>query len=121
MDIKVTKLAGKAAGSVEVSDEVFGLEPRADMLQRMVRWQLAKRQTGNAQDQGPCGDRPHGRQVRQAEGWRAVPVMVRAALVQFVGGGKAHGPVALSHAHDLPKKVRALACAMRCLPRRRAT
>jgi large subunit ribosomal protein L4 len=60
MDIKVTKLDGKAAGKVEVSDEVFGLEPRADLLQRMVRYQLAKRQTGNHKTKAACGDQPYG-------------------------------------------------------------
>ena len=46
MDVKVTTLDGKAAGSISLSDEVFGLEPRADILARTVRWQLAKRQAG---------------------------------------------------------------------------
>ena len=46
MDLKVTTLDGKAAGSIALADEIFGLEPRADILQRMVRWQLSKRQAG---------------------------------------------------------------------------
>ena len=46
MELKVTTLEGKEAGSVQLSDAIFGLEPRADILHRMVRWQLAKRQAG---------------------------------------------------------------------------
>ena len=46
MDLKVTSLDGKSAGTIALPDEIFGLEPRADILQRMVRWQLAKRQAG---------------------------------------------------------------------------
>ncbi len=46
MDIKITTLAGKDAGKVELSEEIFGLDPREDILQRVVRWQLAKRRQG---------------------------------------------------------------------------
>ena len=46
MELKITTLDGKAAGSVKVSDEIFGLEPRQDLIQRCVNWQLAKRQRG---------------------------------------------------------------------------
>jgi ribosomal protein L4 len=52
MELKVTTLAGKAAGSLKVSDEVFGLEPRADLMQRVVLWQLAKKQQGTHQSKG---------------------------------------------------------------------
>ena len=52
MEIKVTTLAGKAAGSLTVSDEVFGLEPRADLIQRVVLWQQAKKQQGTHQSKG---------------------------------------------------------------------
>ena len=44
MKFKAINLESKAAGSVELSDEIFGLEPRGDILHRVVRWQLAKRQ-----------------------------------------------------------------------------
>ena len=46
MELKVTTLEGKEAGSVQLSDEIFGLEPRKDIIQRCVNWQLAKRQAG---------------------------------------------------------------------------
>lgn len=52
MDIKVTKLDGTAAGEISLSDEIFGLEPRGDILHRMVRWQLAKRQAGTHKSKG---------------------------------------------------------------------
>lgn len=108
MDIQVTKLDGKAAGKVAVSDDVFGLEPRADILQRMVRYQLAKRQTGNHKTKQRAEiNRTGAKFGKQKGGGRARHGSRRVG--SFVGGGKAHGPVVRSHAHDLPKKVRALA------------
>jgi len=52
MELKVTTLEGKAAGSVQLSDEIFGLEPRKDLIQRVVNWQLAKRQAGTHKAKG---------------------------------------------------------------------
>ena len=52
MELKVTTLEGKAAGSVQLSDEIFGLEPRKDIIQRCVQWQLNKRQAGTHKTQG---------------------------------------------------------------------
>jgi large subunit ribosomal protein L4 len=108
MEMKITTLEGKAAGSVELSDAIFGLEPRADIVQRCVNWQLAKRQRGTHKAKG------------RAEIWRTGKKMYAqkgtggarhgsARVPQFRGGGRAFGPVVRSHAHDLPKKVRALA------------
>jgi large subunit ribosomal protein L4 len=108
MDMKITTLEGKEAGSVSVSDEIFGLEPRIDIVQRCVNWQLAKRQRGT-------------HKVKQKdEIWRTGKKMYAqkgtggarhgsARVSQFRGGGRAFGPVVRSHATDLPKKVRALA------------
>src|ERR1700745_76386 len=107
MELNVTTLEGKAAGSVKLSDEIFGLEPRSDLIQRVVNWQLAKRQAGTHKAKG------------RAEGWRPRKKMYKqkgpggarhgsARVPQFRGGGRAFGPVVRSHAHDLPKKVRAL-------------
>ena len=108
MKLDITTLDGEGAGSVELDEAIFGLEPRVDLLQRMVRWQLAKRQAGthavkNRSDvnrtrkklykQKGTGNARHG----------------AASAPQFRGGGRAFGPVVRSHAHDLPKKVRALA------------
>ena len=108
MELKITTLEGKEAGSVSLSDAIFGLEPRVDIIQRCVNWQLAKRQRGTHKAKG------------RAEIWRTGKKMYgqkgtggarhgSARVPQFRGGGRAFGPVVRSHAHDLPKKVRALA------------
>jgi large subunit ribosomal protein L4 len=108
MKIDITTLNGGQAGSVELNDTIFGLDPRPDILQRCVRWQLAKRRAGthavkNRSDvsrttkklykQKGTGNARHG----------------AASAPQFRGGGRAFGPQVRSHEHDLPKKVRALA------------
>ncbi|MGE0501757.1 MAG: 50S ribosomal protein L4 [Rhizobiaceae bacterium] len=107
MDIKITTLAGKSAGEVKLSDEIFGLEPREDILQRVVRWQLAKKQQGTHKAKGRAEIARTGAKMYKQKGTgRARHHSARAP--QFRGGGKAHGPVVRSHEHDLPKKVRAL-------------
>jgi large subunit ribosomal protein L4 len=107
MDVKITTLAGDAAGNISLNDEIFGLEPRQDLLQRVVRWQLAKKQQGTHQAKGRADIARTGAKMYKQKGTgRARHSSARAP--QFRGGGKAHGPVARSHAHDLPKKVRAL-------------
>ncbi|WP_182084599.1 50S ribosomal protein L4 [Aureimonas sp. ME7] len=108
MDIAIKTLAGGDAGSVTLADEIFGLEPREDILQRMVRYQLAKRQQGTHQTLGRAEIARTGAKLYKQKGTgRARHGSARAP--QFRGGGKAHGPVSRSHAHDLPKKLRALA------------
>lgn len=108
MEISVTKLDGKSAGKVNVSDAVFGLEPRADLLQRMVNYQLAKKQQGTHVTQGRSDVARTGARMYRQKGTGKARHHA-ASAPQFRGGGKAHGPVARSHAFDLPKKVRALA------------
>lgn len=107
MDLKVTTLAGKDAGKVSVSDAIFGLEPREDIIARVVRWQLAKKQQGTHQSltRGEVS-RTGSKMYKQKGTGRARHHSARAP--QFRGGAKAHGPVSRSHAHDLPKQVRAL-------------
>lgn len=108
MDLKITTLAGKDAGKVKLSEEIFGLEPREDILARVVRWQLAKKQQGTHQAKGRADIARTGAKMYKQKGTgRARHHSARAP--QFRGGGRAHGPVVRSHAHDLPKKVRALA------------
>ncbi|MCB8836837.1 50S ribosomal protein L4 [Aurantimonas sp. VKM B-3413] len=108
MDITIKNLDGADAGTVTLADEIFGLDPREDILQRMVRWQLAKRQQGTHQTLGRADiARTGAKMYRQKGTGRARHGAARAP--QFRGGGKAHGPQTRSHAHDLPKKVRALA------------
>ncbi|MFZ1812926.1 MAG: 50S ribosomal protein L4 [Rhizobiaceae bacterium] len=108
MDIKVTTLDGKASGKVSVSDAVFGLEPRADILERMVRYQLAKRRAGTHAVKNRAEISRTGAKLYKQKGTgRARHSSARAP--QFRGGGRAFGPVVRDHATDLPKKVRALA------------
>jgi large subunit ribosomal protein L4 len=108
MDFNVTTLEGKEAGSVSLSDAIFGLEPREDIIARMVRYQLAKRQQGTHQTKTRAEvSRTGAKMYKQKGTGRARHHSARAP--QFRGGGRAHGPQTRSHAHDLPKKVRALA------------
>ena len=108
MELKVTTLAGKSAGTVTLSDTVFGLEPRADILHRMVRWQLAKRQAGTHKTKTRGEIKATSKKMYRQKGTGSARHGNKAAP-QFRGGGKAFGPVVRSHAFDLPKKVRALA------------
>jgi large subunit ribosomal protein L4 len=108
MDLSITTLEGKDAGKVNLSEEIFGLEPRDDILQRMVRYQLARKQQGTHKAKGRSEIARTGAKMYKQKGTgRARHHSARAP--QFRGGGKAHGPVVHSHDHDLPKKVRALA------------
>ena len=108
MELKITTLDGKQAGSVNLSDAIFGLEPRADILQRCVTWQLAKRRAGTHAVQNRADVWRTGKKIYAQKGTGgARHGSARANL--FRGGGRSFGPVVRSHAIDLPKKVRALA------------
>ena len=108
MDLNVKTLEGTDAGKVSVSDAIFGLDPREDIIARMVRYQLAKKQQGTHQTKTRAEISRTGKKMYKQKGTgRARHHSARAP--QFRGGGRAHGPVLRSHAHDLPKKVRALA------------
>src|SRR5262245_53274401 len=107
MKLAITTLAGDEAGSVTLSDEIFGLEPRADILQRVVRWQLAKRQAGTHKTLGRSEINRTKKKLYKQKGTGGARHGA-ASAPQFRGGGRAFGPVVRSHAHDLPKKVRAL-------------
>lgn len=107
MDLKISTLGGEDAGKVKLSEEIFGLDPREDILQRVVRWQLAKKQQGTHKAKTRAEiSRTGAKMYKQKGTGRARHHSARAP--QFRGGGKAHGPVVRSHEHDLPKKVRAL-------------
>jgi len=111
MELAVKTLAGKAAGNITVDDAIFGIdEIREDILQRTVRWQLARRQAGTHKTKSRSEvNRTTKKYIRQKgsggarHGSRNAPI--------FVGGGIAHGPRVRSHAHDLPKKIRKMALA----------
>lgn len=107
MKAKVLNLDNKASGEIELNDAIFGLEPRQDLIQRVVVWQLAKRRAGTHKilTRGEVNRTKH-RLGRQKGGGTARHGARSAPL--FVGGAKAMGPVNHSHEFSLPKKVRAL-------------
>ncbi|GJE40828.1 50S ribosomal protein L4 [Methylobacterium persicinum] len=108
MKLDVTTLDGAGAGSVDLNEEIFGLEPRADLLQRMVRWQLAKRRAGTHAVQNRSDVNRTRKKLYKQKGTGNARHGA-ASAPQFRGGGRAFGPVVRDHSHDLPKKVRALA------------
>ena len=108
MKLDVVTLDAGKAGSIELSDEIFGIaEIRGDILQRVITWQLAKRRSGNHKIQVRNEVSRTGKKMYKQKGTGGARHGSRRAA-QFVGGAKAHGPVVRSHAIDLPKKVRAL-------------
>lgn len=108
MKLSVKTLDNKSAGEIELSAEIFGLEPRADLLQRMVTYQLAKRRAGTHKTKG-IGEiqGTTAKPFRQKGTGRARSGSLRAT--QYRGGATTFGPVVRSHAVDMPKKVRKLA------------
>ena len=108
MKVDVQTLEAKKAGTVDLSDHIFGLEPREDIIHRMVVYQLAKRQAGTHKTKvrGEIS-RTSAKFGRQKGGGRARHGSRRSGI--FVGGAKSFGPRVRSHAIGLPKKVRALA------------
>jgi large subunit ribosomal protein L4 len=108
MELKVIALDGKESGKATLSDEIFGLEPRKDLLQRCVNWQLAKRQRGTHKTKDRSEIWRTGKKMYAQKGTGGAR-HGSARVPQFRGGGRAFGPIVRSHAHALPKKVRALA------------
>jgi large subunit ribosomal protein L4 len=108
MKLDVTTLEGGTVGSVELDEAIFGLEPRADLLARCVRWQLAKRQAGTHAVKNRSDVDRTTRKIYKQKGTGSARHGA-AGAPQFRGGGRAFGPQVRSHAHGLPKKVRALA------------
>ena len=107
MKANVTTMDNKAAGDIELAEEVFGVEPRRDILHRVVTWQLAKRRDGNHAVKERNAIRGSGAKIwRQKGTGRARHSSNKAP--QFRGGGVAHGPRVHDHEHKLTKKVRAL-------------
>ena len=108
MKTKILNLDNKAAGDVELNDAIFGLEPRQDLIQRVVVWQLAKRRAGTHKVKNRAEIARTGKKsVAQKGSGGARHGSMRANL--FRGGGRSFGPHPRDHAIDLPKKVRALA------------
>jgi len=107
MKADVIKLDGKKAGSVDLSDELFGLEPRADILQRVVRWQMAKRQAGTHKVKTRSETSYSTKKIYRQKGTGGARHGSRNAPI-FRKGGVYKGPTPRSHAHELTKKFRAL-------------
>src|SRR5262249_13863790 len=99
MELKIVSLDGKAAGSIELPKAIFGLEPRADILHRGVRWQLAKRQRGTHDVKTRSEITRTGKKMsRQKATGPARHGPARVNL--FRGGGRSFGPTPRSHAID---------------------
>jgi large subunit ribosomal protein L4 len=108
MELQVTTLDGKADGSVTLKDEIFGLEPRADILHRMVRYQQLKAMAGTHKVKHRSEIAYTSKKSVKQKGSGGARHGAKSAP-QFRGGGRAFGPEVRSHAIELPKKVRALA------------
>lgn len=109
MKISVNTLDAKAAGSVDLDDAIFGVtEIRGDILQRMVKYQLAKRRAGTHAAQSRSDVTTSKSKIYKQKGTGGARHGSKNAPI-FRGGGVAHPPRPRDHAHSLPKKVRALA------------
>ena len=112
MKVKIQTLDGKAGkGEVELDDAVFGVEPRADILHRVVTWQLEKRRAPARATRERSDVARTGKKFGRQKGGGTARHGDRRAPV-FIGGGKAHGARARTFGHSLNKKVRALGLKM---------
>ncbi len=111
MQLDIINFDGKKVGSVELADSIFGVEPRADILHRVVTWQRAKQRAGThavktVSDVAGSGKKAFKQKktgnARQGERYN----------VHMRGGGVVHGPVVRDHSIDLPKKIRSLGLKM---------
>jgi large subunit ribosomal protein L4 len=107
MKVSVKTLDNKAAGDVTLADTVFGIEPRADIMARVVNWQLAKRRAGNHKVQIRSEIARTGAKLFRQKGTGNARHGAASSNI-FRGGGVVHGPVVRDHGHSLQKKVRAL-------------
>lgn len=107
MKTKLLSLDNKSKGEIELKDEIFGLDPRVDLIQRVVVWQLAKRRAGTHKVLTRGEVNRTKKKLYKQKGTGQARHGARSAPL-FVGGAKAMGPVNHSHEFDLPKKVRAL-------------
>ncbi|SIS66095.1 50S ribosomal protein L4 [Phaeovulum vinaykumarii] len=107
MKLDVIKLDAGKAGEIELADEIFGLAPRADILHRVVRWQRAKAQAGTHSVLGKSDVSYSTKKIYRQKGTGGARHGSKKAPI-FRHGGTYKGPTPRSHAHDLPKKFRAL-------------
>jgi len=108
MKAKVLTLDAGDAGEIDLSDDIFGLEPRADLIHRVIVWQLAKRRAGTHKTKTRGEVNRTTKKVYRQKGTGSARHGARSAPL-YVGGGKAMAPVVRSHEFDMPKKVRAAA------------
>ncbi len=111
MKVQVLNLDGTAAGDVELSDDVFGLEPRADILHRVVTWQLENRRGTARKARERSEVARTGKKFGRQKGGGTARHGDRSAPI-FIGGGKAHGPRLRDFNPSLNKKIRALGLKM---------
>lgn len=111
MKVKVQTLEGKVGSDVELNDAVFGVEPRADILHRVVTWQLEKRRSPARAARERSDVARTGKKFGRQKGGGTARHGDRRAPV-FIGGGKAHGPRARTFGHSLNKKIRTLGLKM---------
>ena len=107
MKLKVIKLDGASAGSVELGDDIFGLDPRVDILHRVVRWQRNKAQAGTHKVKTRSETSYSKKKIYRQKGTGGARHGDRNAPI-FRKGGVYKGPTPRSHGHDLPKRVRTL-------------
>jgi len=119
MKLEVMAIDAASAGEIELAEAVFGVEPRADILHRVVRWQRAKKQAGTHKTKSRGETAFSTRKIYRQKGTGNARHGDRGANI-FRKGGTAHGPQVRSHAHSLPKKVRALGLKMALSSKARA-
>lgn len=107
----VIKLDGGKAGSVELGDEIFGVDPRADILHRIVRWQRNNAQAGTHKVKARSEVSYSTKKIYRQKGTGGARHGARSAPI-FRGGGIYKGPTPRSHGHELPKKVRKMGLKM---------
>lgn len=111
MKIEVINIDSSGVGEIDLSDEIFGVEPRADILHRVVRWQRAKKQAGTHKTKSRGETAYSTKKIYRQKGTGGARHGDRG-VAQFRKGGTTKGPVVRSHAHELPKKVRKLGLRM---------
>ena len=107
MKLNVIKLDGGKAGSIDLNEALFGLEPRVDILHRVVRWQRNNAQAGTHKVKTRSEVSYSTKKIYRQKGTGGARHGARSAPI-FRGGGVYKGPTPRSHGHELPKKVRAL-------------
>ena len=107
MKADIQTIEAKAAGSIELAEHIFGLEPRSDIIHRVIQWQLNKRQQGTHQAKSRSEISRTTKKLGPQKGSGGARHGSRKAGI-FVGGGKAFGPRSRSHETALNKKIRAL-------------